>query len=339
MAEQKYAYVREEDLLAKVRQKLDRELIAELMNFTDAMTKLPKGKKLKFMGAERADTPRKHVEHMVLGALYKDLYKVPYAELDGSLVLGYIISETSWRNNVKRLRKVFWMWAWERQILLGNLGEWEQAAKKHHFTGCVKDVCLWMDSSDVPIENRPDRGSKSDWWSGKDGHPANRFLTLQDGQGLVRKVWGGYSPKYFDAHFVLFDREFFQRYLEGATIVADEHFHTVNDDMDDPVFVTHIKENSEPKSKKRKRDPYDDDEEELYEQQTFGVTSMTGPKVKHNELVKKARATIESPYGNEKQKFEVLTEPWPENFTQLAYLFTFSVGVYNYNKRKKMRRG
>jgi len=82
---------------------------------------------------------------------------VPYAELDGSIQLGYIFSEKSWNVNVKRMRKVLWQWAWDRQIRLGNLDGWKQAARKHRFTGTVKDVCLWMDSSDVHIENHPDR--------------------------------------------------------------------------------------------------------------------------------------------------------------------------------------
>ena len=70
---------------------------------------------------------------------------------------------------------------------------WNNAARHAHLPSRFKDVNLWLDSTDVPNTYKKVCDPESDDWSGKLGHPARRFMVLQDAKGRVLKVWGGYS--------------------------------------------------------------------------------------------------------------------------------------------------
>jgi hypothetical protein len=49
-------------------------------------------------------------------------------------------------------------------------------------------------------------------------------MFLVDGRCKILKVWGGYSPKTFDGHWVRAYKEWLEDELGGAGVVADNHF-------------------------------------------------------------------------------------------------------------------
>ena len=49
-------------------------------------------------------------------------------------------------------------------------------------------------------------------------------MTLTDGKRRIRQLWGGYSPKVFDGHFLQDNKYWFETQLQGSVVVADQHF-------------------------------------------------------------------------------------------------------------------
>ena len=60
----------------------------------------------------------------------------------------------------------------------------------------VRDVNLWMDFSDFPMEGKKTVSKKSSDWSYKCNAPWKTLNDAQQMRGVIRKLWGGYSPKY-----------------------------------------------------------------------------------------------------------------------------------------------
>lgn len=48
-------------------------------------------------------------------------------------------------------------------------------------------------------------------------------MILKDGRERIRKMWEGYSPKVYDGHFLELAKKWFERRLEGAGEVANQH--------------------------------------------------------------------------------------------------------------------
>ena len=47
---------------------------------------------------------------------------------------------------------------------------------------------------------------------------------LSDAMRCVRRLWGGYSPKLFDGHFLKMNSDWLLWELSGGVVVADQHF-------------------------------------------------------------------------------------------------------------------
>jgi hypothetical protein len=170
-----------------------------------------------------------------------------------------------------------------------------------------------MDSTDIAIERGKDRGRKSDYWSGKLKRPGVRVMFIRDANGIVRKLWGWYSPKVYDAHFVDLQQEWFEEALHDAIVIADAHFRSAAYTLKNPKLVTNI-----PKRKKRKHGEDDDEEEDEIGEDAEGLAVETKKRSITNITLIFARA--ERPFGNLKVKFDVFDNPWAEDLTQLKYL-------------------
>jgi len=332
-SEQKCANLSKGDVVAEVRKKLGRPILAEIIDYVK--TKAPK-----IMGRHKPDGA---LENIVYGTLYKDLFFTPYDCLAESFKFGYKISKKSWYQNVQRMRPLLAAWAREHHIELYNEAHWKRAAKDLNANGVVKGATHLMDSTDIHIQRRgKKRGPKSDLWSGKENRPSLRFMTLEDGYGLINELWGGYSPKIYDSHFVQSQQQFFTGKMKGAKIVADQHFSSVHKYFANPEFVTKLRElkSKDEKGRKRKRDEFDSDEED--DDEDMDVRAKT--REQHNQDVAEVRGPVEGPFGHIKRKFASLKEPWAESLEQLTHLTTFAVGVYNYvveqdlKKNKRVRR-
>lgn len=251
--------------------------------------------------------------HLIL-SMYKDMKNLGYNSLLASVEqLGFKMNHKSFQRNTKVLRAIVAQWA-EGTIILGNLQEWQRAAHHVKLSKCVEDICLWMDSTDFPLQKWRGCTRKDPKWSYKLNRPGRRYMILRDGKGCVRKLWGGYSPKLFDGNFLELKRRWITKHLVGAAIVADTHFEWGK---------THFKEVKfhvpwpQPAAGKRKKG------EDV-------INKLTKEKETYNAAVKSVRARVEDTFGIVKQKFEALKSPWAEDDEQLDYLVQIAFGIYNH---------
>jgi len=232
----------------------------------------------------------------------------------------YKLSNNSMEHNTNLTRELLYDWA-KLHILLGKFQEWKHAARNCDFAAEVLDTNLWLDSTDISIERRPDRGPSSRHWSGKLGRPGSRFMVLQDAHATILKIWGGYSPKVYDSDFLEVEKVFFEEKLEDGVIIADNHFSGGKKLFKKPKFYTNFAE----RPKKRPRDASSDLED---------LTLDTKKQRKFNVGHSHARARVERPFGHLKVKFEALDVPWAGELHQLTCLVFYNknsqpITVYN----------
>jgi hypothetical protein len=118
---------------------------------------------------------------------------------------------------------------------------------------------------------------------------------LRDGHGIIRKVWGGYSPKIYDGSLLELNREWFEENLANAGVIADQHFEWGKKDLKSVNFYTSIKHPSQGKRKRGDRIP-----------------KLTKKEQRYNNAVHKAGARMEDFFGRIKTMFTSLREPWGE---------------------------
>ena len=167
--------------------------------------------------------PEQFKEAMLLLTIYHDISGMGYQRMISYFNLGFRVSANSLDKNVHRIRRVLAMWG-EETIRLGSLDDRRMAATDVDVPSELKGTSLWMDSSDFPLQKYAGWSSKNDDYSYKTKSPARRYLFLTDARGVVRQVWGGYSPKIFDGNATEFLSPWIEANLGGATVVADQHF-------------------------------------------------------------------------------------------------------------------
>jgi len=168
------------------------------------------------------EKPRNFLRDMLVTMLYKDLKNIGVVKLHEGVCYGYKVSKNSLMHNTDVIREKLYGWAKE-QIVLGNKNTWNAAARNSSLGNQVKDTNLWIDSTDFPLAERNGMGKSSEYWSFKLNSSGQRFMTLQDAHSRVLKVWGGYSPKLYDGHFLRSHHDFFES-LSGAKVIGDNHF-------------------------------------------------------------------------------------------------------------------
>jgi hypothetical protein len=146
-------------------------------------------------------------------------------------------------------------------------------------------------------------------------------MALSDGRGRVRKLWGGYSPKIFDGHFIEERRKWFEKHLAGAEVIADQHFRWGQKHLKKVTF--HIAK-PEPKKEGGRKNREDN------------VNDLTAKEKKVNIAIKESRARVEIPFGVIAKKFAALSRPWAEEDQQLDYLVTFAIGVANCERMEEV---
>ena len=161
----------------------------------------------------------------VVLTIYKDMVGIGYQQLLDNTILPHKFSDKSFRVNVSRIRKVLYYWG-KSKIQVGDLNEWKALARHASPYDELKDVCLWMDSTDLKIHRGKKRGGRSEFWSGKLIGPGRRFMTISDAKGKIRRLYGGYSPKFYDGHFLEAAKTEIEDRFSGAGIIADTHFNS-----------------------------------------------------------------------------------------------------------------
>ena len=257
--------------------------------------------------------PRGFLKANFVLALYKDIKDIGYQKLLKSVTdLRFKLNHKSLQKNVERLRAVLANWA-KRTIRLGAKTDWTAAARNVSLRSPVKDAVLWMDSKDFPVIGKRTVSRKGPNWSFKCNSPAQRFMFLRNGKGKVCQVWGGYSPKTFDGHWLRDHKEWLMENLDGAAVLADNHFMWGKKHLKNVTFHC----NTATKACCR------EDEEEYIED------PISKQKTTYNNAVKQGRARVENTFGEMVQKFEALATPWKTKLIQQDHLVYMAIGVFN----------
>lgn len=163
------------------------------------------------------------------------------------------------------------------------------------------------------MERRKGQGKKSHWHSYKKNRPVRRFMTFSDARGVFREVWGGYSPKVYDSDFMRIVSNQLEEFYEGATLIADNHFKKIADELS---VVTIIAPSSE-------RKPKGDDEGKAVEVPTHAETAR-------NKKIRKLRARVEMLYARLNSVLGSLYPCWRDTPERLNNAVRFGIGVINW---------
>ena len=176
-----------------------------------------------------------------------------------------------------------------------------------------KDTNLWIDSTDFPIYKPKGADKKSPSWSYKLNSIGRRYMVLCDGKRKVRKLWGGYSPKIYDGHFLEMHKDWLNENLKGSTVVTDNHFSWGRKNLKNVKFLVNYPESNENGEENSKDE----------------IKKLTKEKKKFNENHKHCRARVESPFGIVKSKFKILSMKTQEREEQQDLIVKYAFGLFN----------
>lgn len=271
---------------------------------------------LKFWAAVK---PHDLAEIMLVATCMKDVLALSYNEIIDALSAKLTVFPKALQHNVRLCRCQCRNWA-RQYIRRGTAAEWRRAANRANLPIWLKNVRLWMDSTDIRIcKKRNLRGPKSDAWSAKLKAPGRRFSLVSDADGVIRKVWSGVSPKKYDSEFVMDKKDSLEDDFAGATIIGDNHYWQASKKMDDTTFLACAGKSTTVQEARAAR--FAQTKEEL--------------KARRPEA-QEARARVETNFSSIKRCFRSLRGeqylPWRESMKQLDYTFTWACAVHNFKK-------
>jgi hypothetical protein len=201
------------------------------------------------------------------------------------------------------------------KIQLDNAAKRAKVPKDFPNGRFVLDSCdklLMNNHNDPPPSEDPD-------YSGKELHRAQRYTGLTDLDGFVNKLWGGYSPKVYDADFVKIEQDFFGNNLDGMGVFVDNHYSKCKEYVKNVDWFYHY-------TKKELEEDNVDAE---------GIGALSKKKETYNKKLSRVRGRVESPWGIMEKKFECLKSPWQEDKLAQDDIVYLAVGVMNYERRKQ----
>ena len=134
-------------------------------------------------------------------------------------------------------------------------------------------------------------------------------MILRNGRGRIRKLWGGYSLKVFDEHFLEIGKRWFEKRLAGAGVVADQHFEWGKKNFKKVKFyTTHHEPRFNRKNTTKEEDDDNEEDEEYFE--ATDLTTLTKKQQSFNSALYKLRARVEMPFGESKTMFALLRTHW-----------------------------
>lgn len=255
-------------------------------------------------------------ENWLYFVLYRDIEDCPiyaYNDIEELSTVGH----TSIRHNVDSIRNELFEWA-QRHIVLGNQNSWNAVLRGVKFPAGLEAVNLWVDSVDFPIEARKGDVSRKDDYSYKLGTTGARFMTIQDGRGVIVKLWGNYSPKWYDSHYLNAFDSFFRESMYGAHICGDNHFSTALKDIHGVHMYTNrvIQDSSK---EKRKHGAQSGDT----------PTTLRKADQDWNKKHQVVRSRVETPYGHVTNLFSSLRVKWRDTKQQLKNLIYYAFAIHN----------
>ena len=261
----------------------------------------------KLWGLEQPDD---FLEKNLVLCIFKDIEFLGYARLRRMIWRWLKVSDKTLRHNFKIIRKILKRWG-KRQIISSDANVWNNVANNIRRGRHVQNVNLLQDSSDFP-----ERGNvpKTDpYHSFKLNCKGRRFQVIIDLLGRVKGLFGGYSPKVYDAHWLEICRPLLERKFQGGVIAADTHYNSkIN--LDGITYVVPNYPNVVPIA-----------------DNTADLTVLTNEQKMKNNQIHKLRARVESPFGLIKNKFKSLNSKFGDNKEQHDCLVFFAIGVHNFN--------
>ena len=251
------------------------------------------------------------IKFNVLLTIYKDLSGFGYGHVLKLVNLRFSFSQVSFQHNARLVRPLFKRWA-KSIIQIGDASKWNNARRRCEFPSGLNDVSLWIDSSDFSIQCPAGPKRKNPYYSHKNLALARRYMMIADAKGRIRKIWGGYSPKVYDGHWLEINREWIDDNMTGGVVVGDCHFAAGKTMFENVTFFT-------PHPKKWV--PKNEDGE--------GLVKLTKEQIKWNAALAHVRVRIEQPFGWIKSNFASLSQKWAENPTQQDNTVWFAAAVYN----------
>jgi DDE superfamily endonuclease len=257
--------------------------------------------------------PPNHLEICVVIALYKDMFGKSYSELLPSIKKFLPTSKKTLNHNQHVLRKEFGKWG-EQQLQLGGLSNWRRVSKKYLPTlkNCPH---LLMDSTDFQKSGKNSLSRKDSEWSYKCNGPGRRYMAIVDVSGCPRALFGGYSPKLYDAHWIEVKKPWIEKNLSGATVYADCHFTSAIPLLKNVNLVTPT---PKPRGRKKKN--------------SLKQNDFQPDTIKKNKQISKVRSRVEQPFGLMQSKFKALSQVFYEDNDQLDGLVKLAAGVIAFEK-------
>lgn len=278
---------------------------------------------------ERADPPfwgevrpRFFTKRIFVLAMYHDITALGYNKILDSLEgLGFKLADKSFKYNTKSVRRTLAKWG-RSKVKLGKLEDWEAAMRNVKGRQRFPHLHFWMDSTDFKMVNKGGKKKKDPYWSFKCNSKGRRYMILRDGKGIIRKMWGGYSPKVFDGTFLDIQKGWLEERLHGSGVIADQHFES-GKKLSGVTFYTAF---HEPRftRKNNTTTPEDDD--------AVNITTLTQEQTTFNAALYKLRARVELPFGEAKSIFGVLRAHWQESDNQLDHMVWVATGISNFRR-------
>lgn len=263
------------------------------------------------------DKPRNFLMTSLVLALYKDIKAIGFNNLFSKIESWYPAKDRALRHNIKKVRKGLKHWG-ESCILRGEQADWERAASHVPRSGTLKQVNLWADSEDLALTGKSSVSKKDPLWSYKKNAPGRRYMLFCNARGRIVKLWGGYTPKLYDGNFLELNKNWLEKKMQGAEVIADQHFEWGKVHLKGLRFHVPMKR----LAKKRRKGCRSGTERKQGEPDSKGISA-------YNALIHRLRARVENRFGVMQQKFKALAKPWPESQGQLDCLVFCAAGVIN----------
>jgi hypothetical protein len=271
------------------------------------------GANVKWVGEQKPDNMH---NLMLLATCLHDLHAVSYGVITKLLHTKFRCSDKTVQKNIKRARHALANWG-RAYIIWPTRTQLDQAVSQHKFPLWMNKVRWWMDSTDVPIARLEGvRSPKGEWWSAKLGGPGRRYMALVDGDRLIRRLWGGYSPKFYDGQFMRLEKRWFEEKCAGTAILADTHFFAARELINDPEIIAPPPENAT---------------EDLLFRRNFASDTAEAAR-KRNDITER-RGVVEQTFASIKALSAFLAggpgDKWQDDPDELDSVVEWVVGVHN----------
>ena len=243
-------------------------------------------------------------------ALFKDCKGISYQDLKDRLPSSIKWSKHTLQHNQKLIRYNMEEWA-DQVMTRAQLDMYLNSSTRQGNKKMRKKSVLLLDSSDFGLVGKYHTQKTNKLWSYKLNGPGRRYQLLTDANGVPIKIWGGFSPKLYDGHWLSAKRNWFEKRLNGAVVLADCHYWSAQDEFKKCTLMPVMPKTIKPK---------------------HGMVRVGNKNInvsclmwKREQMeIKKLRSNVERPFGQMKIMFKVLSNIFRDKESQLDCLVKFA---------------